>query len=71
MKPPGYKGMESDEAQMKKVAGHTNEDDYASILGGRVTRGSHTGKTDVVDFNDGRHSVKSGKRSWQVFLYAE
>ncbi len=71
MKPPGYKGMESDEAQMKKVAGHTNEDDYAGILGGRVTRGSHTGKTDVVDFNDGRHSVKSGKRSWQVFLYAE
>lgn len=56
---------------MKKVAGYTNEEDYAHIIGGRVTRGSHTGKTDVVDSYDGRHSVKSGKRSWQVFLYAE
>lgn len=71
MTPQGYKGMEPDEAQMKKVAGHTNEDDYADIIGGRVTRGPHTGKTDVVDPYDGRHSVKSGRKSWQVFLYAE
>jgi hypothetical protein len=26
-------------------------------------------KKDVIDFNGDSHSVKSGKKRWQIFLY--
>ena len=69
-KAPGYKGMTSEEASIKKVSGHINEFDYASLIGGEVNKGSQSKKTDVVDKRHGTHSVKSGKK-WQIFLYGK
>ena len=50
----------------KKLGGHTNEAEYAALIGGNTIKG--TGKGDVQDKSGKLHSVKSGKK-WQVFLY--
>lgn len=50
----------------KKLGGHTNEAEYAALIGGSTIQG--TGKGDVQDKTGKLHSVKSGKK-WQVFLY--
>jgi hypothetical protein len=50
----------------KKLGGHTNEAEYAALIGGSTIKG--TGKGDVKDKSGKLHSVKSGKK-WQVFLY--
>jgi len=68
-KQPGYKGMESEDASLKKIAGHVNEDDYAELIGGQVNKGTQTDKKDVIDISHRTHSVKSGKK-WQMFLYS-
>ena len=64
------KGMTTEEASLVKVAGHINEHDYATLIGGNVLTTDQTGKTDVVDSQQRRHSVKAGKK-WQMFLYGE
>lgn len=66
---PGYKGMDTDDASLKKIAGHINESDYARLIGGEENKGSVTDKKDVVDAFHRTHSVKSGKK-WQIFLYS-
>lgn len=68
-KQPGYKGMDPNDASLKKIAGHINESDYADLIGGQVNQGSVTDKKDVVDAFHRTHSVKSGKK-WQIFLYS-
>jgi len=50
----------------KKLDGHINEGDFATLIGGKTLGG--TQKSDVSDANGLMHSVKSGKK-WQVFLY--
>jgi hypothetical protein len=50
----------------KKLSGHKNEDVYASLIEGRVIKGTQKG--DVSDQKDFLYSVKSGKK-WQIFLY--
>ena len=60
--------MPSWHASEVKRAGHRNESDFASLIGGRVNRGSHTDKKDVIDAQDRSHSVKAGQW-WQIFLY--
>lgn len=50
----------------KKIAGHNNEDIFASLIGGKVIKGTQKG--DIIDKNNKLHSVKSGKK-WQIFLY--
>lgn len=69
MKPAGYKGMDSEDASLKKIAGHVNEEDYAKLIGGEVNKSGQTKKTDVLDSKHGTHSVKSGKK-WQIFLFS-
>ena len=63
------KGMTSEAASITRAAGHINERHYADIIGGRVSQSGHTQKKDVIDSQDGTHSVKSGKK-WQMFLYS-
>ena len=70
MKAAGHKGMDSDDASLKKIAGHVNEYDYAKLIGGDVNRSGQTKKTDVLDSKHGTHSVKSGKK-WQIFLFSK
>ena len=60
--------MSSAHASEVKTAGHRNELDFATLIGGEVQRGSHTDKKDVIDRQHRSHSVKSGTW-WQIFLY--
>jgi len=53
-------------SRKKKLDGHVNEDNFATMIGGKTLGG--TQKSDVCDANGLMHSVKSGKK-WQVFLY--
>ena len=50
----------------KKLGGHRNEDEFASLISGMVIKGTQKG--DVADQEGLLYSVKSGKK-WQVFLY--
>lgn len=50
----------------KKLGGHRNEDEFASLIGGGVIKGTQKG--DVEDEDGLLYSVKSGKK-WQIFLY--
>lgn len=56
----------SEVSREKKQGGHTNEAEYALLIGGKTIPG--VGKGDVLDNRGKSHSVKSGKK-WQVFLY--
>ena len=60
--------MSGAHAREVKVTGHLNEEHFAKLIHGRVNRGSHHDKKDVLDKQDRSHSVKSGKW-WQIFLY--
>ena len=62
------RAMTTAHASEVKVAGHRNEDDFASLIGGQVNLGSHTDKKDVIDQQHRSHSVKAGTW-WQIFLY--
>lgn len=66
---PKKRAMSSEHARQVKEAGHQNEHDFASLIGGRIHLGSHTDKKDVIDAQDRSHSVKS-RTWWQVFLYS-
>ena len=57
-------------ASQVKVEGHRNESQFAEAIDGRVHKGKHTDKRDVIDGSDYSHSVKAGKW-WQIFLYGE
>ena len=61
--------MSSIQASTVKVAGHGAEVEFATLIGGRVQRGTHTDKKDVIDQQDRSHSVKTGTW-WQLFLYS-
>ncbi len=60
--------MSSAHASEVKTAGHKNEVDFATLIGGNVQQGSHTDKKDVIDRQHRSHSVKAGTW-WQIFLY--
>lgn len=62
------RAMSSAHASEVKTAGHRNEVDFATLIGGQVQMGSHTDKKDVIDRRHGSHSVKAGTW-WQIFLY--
>lgn len=57
----------SETSREKKLGGHENESIYAQLIEAEVVKG--TNKTDVIDLQGRRHSVKSGLK-WQIFLYS-
>jgi hypothetical protein len=57
----------SEISSAKKIGGHKNEEDFASLIGGNTIAGRD--KSDLLDANGMKHSVKSGKK-WQIFLYS-
>ena len=66
---PQKRAMTSEHARQVKQAGHRNEHDFASLIGGEVNLGARTDKKDVIDAQHRSHSVKAGTW-WQVFLYS-
>jgi hypothetical protein len=60
----------SDRARAYRLAGHDNALAFALALGlGDDYRNDPTAKKDVIDPSGDAHSVKSGYKNWQLFLY--
>lgn len=61
--------MTTEVARRVKLAGHDAEREFAELIGGYKYPGSK--KKDVVDKQGNVHSVKSGDKKWQIFLYGQ
>lgn len=61
--------MTSSEARRVRRAGHEAEEEFANLIGGEIYPGAR--KKDVVDAQGNIHSVKSGDKKWQIFLYGK
>lgn len=69
VRPKGYRGMTSERASFVKKRGHEIEQEFADLIGGKVYTKKGTRKKDVHDKSGDSHSVKSGEKKWQIFLY--
>lgn len=73
----GFRGSRPEHASQYKKAGHSNEHEFGVIFGGTNEDLPPQGKTDWVDSNGNRYSIKSGldkktrtwAKHWQIFLY--
>lgn len=61
------RAMTSENARRVRQQGHDAEEEFANLIGGK-THGSGK-KKDVIDKRGDIHSVKSGDKKWQIFLY--
>ena len=66
--PRKRRAMTTENARRVKLAGHEAEKEFADLIGGFIYPGSK--KKDVVDKQGNIHSVKSGEKKWQIFLYS-
>jgi hypothetical protein len=66
-----YRGSTSSQARAYKKAGHANENNFGSIIGGTNEGLNPQGKTDWKDSDNRTYTVKTGHgcKKWQVFLY--
>ncbi len=62
------RAMTTEAASIKKRTGHINERVFAELIEGNVISGR--GKTDVIDQEGNRYSVK-GAEWWQIFMYTK
>lgn len=63
------RAMTTENARRVKLAGHEAEKEFADLIGGYKYPGSK--KKDVVDKQGNVHSIKSGDKKWQIFLYGK
>ena len=65
------RGSTSQEAKELRAKGHENALNFALAIGLEADyRNDPTAKKDVIDPSGDAHSLKSGKKKWQLFLYA-
>ena len=68
--PRRRRAMTPHQARHVRQQGHTDALRFANLIGvDNVYRDDPRAKTDLVDRNGDAHSVKSGKKKWQIFLY--
>ena len=64
------RGSSSDQARSIRQRGHDNALAFASAIGmAEDYRNDPAAKKDVIDPSGDAHSLKSGERRWQIFLY--
>ena len=64
------RAMSHEKASAVKLSGHAKEKEFAKLIGlNDEYKNDKKAKKDVIDFNGDAHSVKSGAKKWQVFLY--
>lgn len=63
------RAMTTETARRVRLAGHQAEKEFADLIGGQIYPGAR--KKDVVDAQGNIHSVKSGDKKWQIFLYGK
>ena len=65
----GKRGGTPEEGRRRRQAGHDDATHFAELIGVSDYTRDQTAKKDVVDPSGDTHSVKSGEKKWQVFLY--
>lgn len=66
------KAMSSDKARKVRAQGHLDALEFAKLIGMENDyRNNSKAKKDVVDPIGDTHSVKSGTKRWQIFLYGK
>jgi len=64
------RGLPSDEARRIRQQGHDDALEFATLIGmADAYTNDLKAKKDVVDKSGDAHSVKSGNKKWQIFLY--
>ena len=63
------RAMTTENARRVKLAGHKAEEEFANLIQGYKYPGSK--KKDIVDTQGNVHSIKSGDKKWQIFLYSK
>ena len=67
----GYRGMTTERAREVREKGHSDALEFAHLIGMSDTYlNDLNAKKDVIDKSGDAHSVKSGKKKWQLFLYS-
>lgn len=66
----GYRGSSSEDARAYRQRGHDDALEFALAIGlDSDYQNDIRAKKDVIDPSGDAHSVKSGQKKWQVFLY--
>jgi len=66
----GRRGLTSDNARIIRQQGHDDAQTFAQLIGvSDAYLNDLKAKKDVVDKSGDAHSVKSGHKKWQLFLY--
>ena len=64
------KAMSTEKARQVRQQGHDDALEFARTIGVESDyRNNLKAKKDVIDGNGDTHSVKSGQKRWQIFLY--
>jgi hypothetical protein len=64
------RGLSSEGARWVRQSGHNDALEFAIAIGlPRDYQNDQKAKKDVIDLSGDAHSVKSGQKKWQVFLY--
>ncbi len=65
------RAMSSDQARRVRQAGHDDAREFAHLIGLPLDyQNDPQAKKDVIDLAGDAHSVKSGAKKWQIFLYS-
>ncbi len=65
------RGLKSDDARKIRQSGHDNATNFALLIGMKEDyKNDRKAKKDVIDPSGDAHSVKSGEKKWQIFLYS-
>lgn len=66
------RGLSSEEARIVRQRGHNDALEFALAIGmTRDYKNDLKAKKDVIDLSGDAHSVKSGEKKWQIFLYGQ
>lgn len=64
------RGLSSDDARKVRKQGHDDALEFAKLIGQKEDyKNDNHAKKDVFDPSGDTHSLKSGKKKWQIFLY--
>lgn len=68
---PKRRAMTSEQAREVRRSGHADAKKFASLIGlSSDYQNDPNAKKDVIDLSGDAHSVKSGAKKWQIFLYS-
>lgn len=66
------RGLSSEDARKIRQQGHDDAFEFAMLIGlASDYKNDQAAKKDVIDLSGDAHSLKSGNKKWQIFLYGK